>query len=540
MNPWKRFKNSSKKTKIFATLVCSVIFLALFSAALSNTTTFHEHTYTQKIVPPTCTERGYTEYTCACGNSTYTKDFVDSLGHKECIDEAVRATCTTNGLTEGKHCSVCNQILLEQKIIEKTQHGYDNGEITAVATCSTDGCRTYTCKECGYRHSVSVNKLGHTFDNGKISPNSCTATYVCTTCGFTRTEAVKSPVHAYNDGKITKEPTCSATGIKTYTCTKYGSTRTETVQKLEHTYDEGKIVKASTCTTNGTMLYTCTVCGTKKTSSLPKSACTPNANRICTICGKDVAELALTDSETAQSKTIQWICGYAFDYLSDTRQFRLSFSLQDKNEKFLQVPVIVSIKIKNNNTETIYNAAKIITANDYRTCDDTNEKNRTAATVYIDYAEITQGTSDFGTVTFEVYNDYVHFAPYSLPVECLPLKPVTVNLPSTAQTIYCYTDETVCSRVQVSKITYEIRNGKLYFYFSGEKTYDRQGNDYAASCEIRWKLYDEAGYVVASGICNTPVLSVGEKFKNLCADTSCWNVSLRPGDTYTLELLDVR
>ena len=43
---------------------------------------------------------------------------------KEVTDEAVSPTCTSTGLTEGKHCSVCNKVLVAQEEVAKTQHNY--------------------------------------------------------------------------------------------------------------------------------------------------------------------------------------------------------------------------------------------------------------------------------------------------------------------------------------------------------------------------------------------------------------------------------
>ena len=43
--------------------------------------TGHTHSYTSIVTEPTCTEKGYTTYTCACGD-TYTADEVAALGHK--------------------------------------------------------------------------------------------------------------------------------------------------------------------------------------------------------------------------------------------------------------------------------------------------------------------------------------------------------------------------------------------------------------------------------------------------------------------------
>ncbi|MBQ7800862.1 MAG: hypothetical protein IJ375_00895 [Oscillospiraceae bacterium] len=51
----------------------------------------HEHVYESVVTAPTCTEGGYTTYTCACGDS-YTGDETEALGHT-----FVDGTCTVCG-----------------------------------------------------------------------------------------------------------------------------------------------------------------------------------------------------------------------------------------------------------------------------------------------------------------------------------------------------------------------------------------------------------------------------------------------------------
>lgn len=51
------------------------------------------HTYTPIVTKPTCTEQGYTTYTCTCGVS-YIADYVDALGH-EYGEWAVKTAPTT-------------------------------------------------------------------------------------------------------------------------------------------------------------------------------------------------------------------------------------------------------------------------------------------------------------------------------------------------------------------------------------------------------------------------------------------------------------
>ena len=83
---------------------------------------------------PTCTADGQETFTCTkCGDS-YT-DVLPMTGHAAVIDKAVAATCTEAGLTEGKHCGVCGEVLAAQLTVEPTGHGWKEG------ICS--GCGTY-------------------------------------------------------------------------------------------------------------------------------------------------------------------------------------------------------------------------------------------------------------------------------------------------------------------------------------------------------------------------------------------------------------
>lgn len=76
-----------------------------------------------ETVEATCTTDGYTVYTCKHCGDTYTET-IEVAGHTEVIDQAVAPTCTETGLTEGKHCSVCGEILVAQQTVKATGHIY--------------------------------------------------------------------------------------------------------------------------------------------------------------------------------------------------------------------------------------------------------------------------------------------------------------------------------------------------------------------------------------------------------------------------------
>ena len=44
------------------------------------------------------------------------------LGHTVVTDNKIEATCTTNGLTEGSHCSVCKEVLVPQTVVNALGH----------------------------------------------------------------------------------------------------------------------------------------------------------------------------------------------------------------------------------------------------------------------------------------------------------------------------------------------------------------------------------------------------------------------------------
>ena len=82
---------------------------------------YHIHKYNAVVTDPTCTEQGYTTYTCECGDS-YIDDYVDVLGHTEETISAVEPTCTEAGLTEGAKCSVCDETLIKQETVSASDH----------------------------------------------------------------------------------------------------------------------------------------------------------------------------------------------------------------------------------------------------------------------------------------------------------------------------------------------------------------------------------------------------------------------------------
>lgn len=56
------------------------------------------------------------DYSSITADAEFTARYT-AIPHTEVVDKAVAPTCTETGLTEGKHCSVCNKVLVKQEVV---------------------------------------------------------------------------------------------------------------------------------------------------------------------------------------------------------------------------------------------------------------------------------------------------------------------------------------------------------------------------------------------------------------------------------------
>ena len=202
---------------------------------------------------PTCIEEGWEAYSVCirCGYTTYTElpalghkagsaatcikpqvctvcgaELAPALGHEIEVLEAVAATCTETGLSEGARCSRCGEVLAEQEQTPALGHLLLMTEDSR-ESCTDDGILTRRCERCDH----------------------------------TETKEVSGGTHSWKPGAVLKEPTCSEAGIRELVCVFCGETQESEIARMAHELVTAEAV-APTCTAEGISAgVMCSVCG---------------------------------------------------------------------------------------------------------------------------------------------------------------------------------------------------------------------------------------------------------------------------------------
>ena len=156
-------------------------------------------TYTEDVTAPTCTDKGYTTFTCDCGY-TYVGAEVNATDHKW-------GTPVMNG--DGTHTVTCEHDSEHTDVIDCTY----TEKVTA-PTCTAAGFTTFTCA-CGYSYTDNeVAAKGHTYDEDTWTTTG-SHHYHAATCGC-EGEMKDSAAHTFETQTVAA--TCTAGGFTTYTC----------------------------------------------------------------------------------------------------------------------------------------------------------------------------------------------------------------------------------------------------------------------------------------------------------------------------------
>ncbi len=327
----------------------------------------HENAVAGEVVAPTCTEQGYTVYTCTCG--TYNWDYVDATGHTmtyvaavastcktegniehwtcsvcgvnhdaevegNVIDnvivainpenhenlvvvEAVAATCQDTGLTEGQKCDACGVVTIEQTVTEKVTCVDENGdELCDVCGNSTscehdwdewsaddDDKHSRICTLC-----LGVETEEHTYGDWTVNTeNSDYHDHTCSVCNHTETAT-----HNTADVSYVKDPVENWHNVICNDCGGVADYEEHTTPTYE--------VNATDSTKHDVKCDKCGVIGTEDHTVGYKNNDGSTHDTYCTVCNYDIATgVAHVDNGTGSCD-----CGKSLAVSLDPRTYTFS------------------------------------------------------------------------------------------------------------------------------------------------------------------------------------------------------------------------
>lgn len=318
-------------------------------------------------IEATCTENGsYDEvaYCRACNEEIARENIIIAAGHKEQTIPAVSPTCTETGLTNGIKCSVCEEILKAQEIVEAK--GHTPGDPVAEnmqdsINCQTTGSadkvvRCTLCEEEISRESITL--IGnHNYSNG-----------VCTICQNKQETYTRNENYIYF-GEYPQSIKNSSVIITTRTNEKgyYLGSDGEWYAKVTATpYGSSYTFSTGTTVTSGTVYYF-------KVEPIRWRILSTDGNTALILCDSIIANhrYYYGSNNYAESEIRQWL---------NEQFYETAFSE-------LQREIILTTTVDNSAASTGY------TSNPYA-CEDTEDK-----VFLLSYKEVTSSSYGFSTST---------------------------------------------------------------------------------------------------------------------------------------------
>ncbi len=225
-------------------------------------------------VEPTCTKTGLTEgkHCSVCQEVLVAQKEIPASGHKEVVDQAVKPTCTKPGLTEGKHCSVCQEVLVAQKEIPASGHK-EVVDPAVEPTCTkpglTEGKHCSVCQEVLVAQK-EIPVSGHKEVIDPAVEPTCTKPGMtegkhCSVCQEVLVAQKEIPVSGHKEViDPAVEPTCTKPGMtegKHCSVCREVLVARQIIPAAGHSMEKTE-AREATCTEDGNRAYyTCKTCG---------------------------------------------------------------------------------------------------------------------------------------------------------------------------------------------------------------------------------------------------------------------------------------
>lgn len=320
-----------------------------------------EHKNTEWVIveDSTCTRLGTKAQVCNDCKVTVTTAQISLKNHTIVVDDEVEATCTENGMTEGSHCSICDEVLVEQEEIVAPGHNYKINE-----TLSTDTILVYQCINCSDSYEkeyqgTSICTNGHTESEWiTVTESTCTikgsAHKICTVCeveleiksleliDHTRTTVTGTPAKCDEDGL--------SDGVICSVCKKV-LVEQSILTLLGHDYQITNTV-SPTETEDGYIEYTCSRCNDSYQTILSSTSnYNPNEPTTIFLSDDDIQVGNNNGGVLVEDTLITISLGGEYDIIGEISEGSIKVSMSDTEQAILNLR---GVNITSTTTDPIF------------------------------------------------------------------------------------------------------------------------------------------------------------------------------------------
>lgn len=267
------------------------------------------HDYVAVITLPTCTEQGYTTYTCSVCGDSYVSDYTEPLGHSYGAWEIYSYTEDEFSCTLKRVCAHDPTHTEIYQLPSLNEVDYVYTEIQP-ATCEVSGSAQYAFTLDGqtFIFNVALPALGHDYGEWTISvsPTLTTTGVLIRTCkndsSYTETLVLSELNETDYVYTIVNSAACEEEGLANYIYERDGQSISfeAIIPPTGHNFVLDEEVSDSVCE-GGTRVYACSVCGLiDRTESFNGSGHT-FVNGVCTVCGESQPENIFTLTLTQEA-----------------------------------------------------------------------------------------------------------------------------------------------------------------------------------------------------------------------------------------------
>lgn len=208
---------------------------------------------------------------------------------------------------------------------------------------------------------------------------------------------------------------------------------------------------------------------------------------------------------------VKWLSDYRFQYYAKENTYVLLFQLADNNKVPTSANGTAKIRIVNNDNITVYTKTHNFTATNFKEWIYDNTDKMYLATIYISPDSIEKGSTEYGTVYFEVYGTEYNFDECTISATGLPKN--TTCLKSTCKNVVNKSGE-YCSE-------HKCANKGCAFAKDYDSNYCKSCTCMTASCK---NVRIEKGYHCTEHTCKASGCTAAKQYSSdYCTTHKCWS-----------------